>query len=95
MFDMFANDILKTLPQRFSAYGRERRALSNKSTKVFYDEVSYGFELTLLVIAKDNADLSVGDRVVFEDKNYEIYQIQIESRIMLRLFLKESNMYEG
>ena len=39
--------------------------------------------------------ISVGDRVVFEGKNYEIYQIQIESRMMLRLFLKESNIYEG
>lgn len=95
LFDSFAKDIAKTLPESFMANDRERKALSNKSTKVFYDEVSYGFELTLLVLENDNLDLSVGDKITFKNKTYKIYQIQIESRVMLRLFLKEDNIYRS
>lgn len=36
-FNAFAKEIAKILPQRFIAFDRERKCLSNTSTKVVYD----------------------------------------------------------
>lgn len=90
MFDIVLNDISSVLPETFIAYKRERKALSNKSTKVFYDEVS-SIELTLLALQRDNKDLSVGDIIYFDNEAYKIYQINVESRFLLRLFLKKEH----
>ena len=91
-FNAFANDIAKILPQRFSAFGRERKCLSNTSTKIVYD-IACATELTLLVLEQDNSDLSVNTTLDFEGKTYVITQIEKESRVMLRLFLKEEQSY--
>lgn len=91
-FERFAKDIAQILPEVFCALGRERRALSNSSTKIFYDTTS-STELTLLILGKENTDLQVGTIIDYQNKSYKIYQIEIESRIMKRLFLKEENIY--
>ena len=91
-FNAFARDIATILPQRFSAYGRERGCLSNASTKIVYD-IACATELTLLVLEQDNADLSVNTTLDFEGKTYLITQIEKESRVMLRIFLKEERTY--
>ena len=91
-FNAFANDIAKILPQRFSAFDRERKCLSNTSTKIVYD-IACATELTLLVLEQDNSDLSVNTTLDFEGKSYVITQIEKESRVMLRLFLKEEQSY--
>ena len=91
-FNKFANDIAKILPQRFSAFNRERKCLSNTSTKIVYD-IACATEMTLLALEQDNADLSVNTTLDFEGKTYLITQIERESRVMLRLFLKEERSY--
>lgn len=91
-FNAFANDIAKILPQRFSALGRERKCLSNTSTKIIYD-IACATELTLLVLEQDNSDLSVNTTLEFEGKTYLVTQIEKESRVMLRLFLKQEQSY--
>lgn len=91
-FNAFANDIAKILPQRFSAFGRERKCLSNTSTKIIYD-IACATELTLLVLEQDNSDLSVNTTIEFEGKTYLVTQIEKESRVMLRLFLKQEQSY--
>ncbi|WP_394908921.1 hypothetical protein [uncultured Helicobacter sp.] len=91
-FNAFAHDIAKILPQRFVAFDRERKCLSNSSTKIVYD-IACATEITLLVLEQDNADLSVNTTLDFEGKTYLITQIERESRLMLRLFLKEERTY--
>ncbi|TLD97665.1 hypothetical protein LS71_002690 [Helicobacter jaachi] len=88
-FAGFERDILSILPQRFIAFERPRACLSNTSTKVIYDEAIAQVELSLLALKAQNMDLSSGDMIIFNKKHYQIYQIQMESRVMIRIFLKE------
>ncbi|WP_300450428.1 hypothetical protein V3I05_07855 [Helicobacter mastomyrinus] len=91
-FEKFAQDIAQILPERFYALQRERKALSNASTKIIYD-VTCATELSLLTLLSENTDLQVGTIIEYRNKSYRIYQIEIESRVMKRLFLKEENTY--
>lgn len=92
IFNSFTRDIAKFLPERFSAWGKERKALSNTSTNVIYDSAT-STELTLLCLHSENNDLQVGDKITFQNKQYQVYQTQRESRVMIRIFLKEEHIY--
>ncbi|TLD80171.1 hypothetical protein LS68_008105 [Helicobacter sp. MIT 05-5293] len=91
-FEKFAKDIAHILPEEFYALGRKRKTLSNASTKIVYD-IASSTELTLLTLSSENTDLQVGTIIEYQNKTYKIYQIDIESRVMKRLFLKEENVY--
>ena len=93
MLDIVSKDIYSILPHSFVAFGRTRKCLLNESTKVIYDDSVSGVETTLLILRDDNTDLSISDQISINNRIFKIRQIQIESRIMLRLFLKESNYY--
>lgn len=93
MLDIVSKDIYSILPHSFVAFGRTRKCLLNERTKVVYDDSVSGVETTLLILRDDNTDLSISDQISINNRIFKIRQIQIESRIMLRLFLKESNYY--
>lgn len=87
-FDIFASDLRAILPEYFFYAYQKRPCLSNSSSKVVFDSATTT-ELTLLTLQMDNKDLHVNAFIEFKGITYQIYEIQKESRVLLRLFLRD------
>ena len=61
----------------------------NKNTKIFFSDGISGTALTVFFLDDDAKEVRLKDRILLENKEYEITKLEFESQVLKRAYLKE------
>lgn len=93
--EMVKSDLRGVLNQNFTIKfthlksGKKINCHFNKNTKIFFSDGMSGTALTVLFLDDDAKEVKLKDRVLLEDKEYEITKIEFESQVLKRAYLRE------
>lgn len=91
---LLANDLRKILNQSVSVDftltdGEVRKCHFNKTTKVIFDDGLTATKPSILLLEEDNKDINVKTIITINNIKYEVTQIELESNVLKRCFLRE------